>query len=160
MWISNWHLQHPQHIGRFQEYFNHIHVFIGSTTLQFLQFWYQKGVNILFWVVKPIKVTSGFILKLMKKIARWRRCWNIWHSSLKTKISPLVVRYQDSNGCQKNQQDLRNSDLEVYCANIQPKLKKLRSSTKNQSFLMASGGFFKFTQYWLNTSALTQQIYL
>ena len=160
MWISNWHLQHPQHIGRFQEYFNHIHVFIGSTTLQFLQFWYQKGVNILFWVVKPIKVTSGFILKLMKKIARWRRCWNIWHSSLKTKISPLVVRYQDSNGCQKNQQDLRNSDLEVYCANIQPKLKKLRSSTKNQSFLMASGGFLKFTQYWLNISALTQQMYL
>ena len=137
-----------------------IHIFIGSTTLQFLQFWYQNGVNILFLVVKPIEVTSGFILKLMKKIARWRRCWNIWHLSLKTKISPLVVRYQESNGCQKNWQDLRNSDLEVYCANIQPKLKKLRSSTKNQSFLMASGGFLKFTQYWLNISALTQQIYL
>jgi hypothetical protein len=128
--------------------------------LQFLQFWYQKGVNILYWVVKPIKVTSGFILKLMKKIARWRRCWNIWHSSLKTKISPLVVRCQDSNGCQKKQQDFRNSDLEVYCATFKPKLKKLRSSTKNQSFLMASGGFLKFTQYWLNISALTQQIYL
>ena len=64
-----------------------------------------------------------------------------------------------SCGCQKNRQDLRNSDLEVYCANIQPKLKKLRSSTKNQSFLMASGGYFMFTQYWLNISALTQQIY-
>ena len=25
----------------------------------------------------------------------------------KTKISPLVVRYHDSNGCQKNRQDLR-----------------------------------------------------
>ena len=136
------------HIRRFQECFNHIHILIGSTTLQFLQFWYQNGVNILFLVVKPIEVTSGFILKLMKKIARWRRCWNIWHLSLKTKISPLVVRYQESNGCQKNWQDLRNSDLEVYCANIQPKLKKLRSSTKNQSFLMASGGFLKLTQYW------------
>ena len=64
------------HIRRFQEYFNHIHIFIGSTTLQFLQFWYQNGVNILFLVVKPIEVTSGFILKLMKKFARWRRCWN------------------------------------------------------------------------------------
>jgi hypothetical protein len=106
------------HIRRFQEYFNHIHIFIGSTTPQFLKFWYQNGVNILFLVVKPIKVTSGFILKLMKKIARWRRCWNIWHLSLKTKISPLVVRYQESNGCQKNWQDLRNSDLEVYCATI------------------------------------------
>ena len=74
----------------------------------------------------------------------------------KTPISPLVVRYQESNGCQKDRQDLRNSDLEVYCTNIQPKLKKLRSSTKNQ----ASGGFLKFTQYWPNISALTQQIYL
>ena len=53
-----------------------------------------------------------------------------------------------------------NLDLEVYCANIQLKLNKLRSSTKNQSFLMASRGFLKFIQYWLNISALTKQIYL
>ena len=124
------------HIGRFQEYFNHINIFIGSTTLQFLQFWYQNCVNILYLLVK-IEVTSGFILKLTKKIARWCHCWNIWHLSLKTKISLLVVRYQEYNGCQKNRLDLRSSALEIYCANIQPKLKKLRSSTKNQSFLMA-----------------------
>jgi hypothetical protein len=30
--------QDSLHIGRFQEYFNHIHVFIGSSTSQFLQF--------------------------------------------------------------------------------------------------------------------------
>ena len=126
----------------------------------FLTFWYQNVVNILFLLVKPIKVTSGFILKLMKKFARWRCCWNIWHLSLKTKISPLIVRYQESNEYQKNRQDLRNSDLEVCCANIQPKLKNLRSSTKNQSFFMVSGGFLKFIQYWLNISVLTQQIYL
>ena len=120
----------------------YIHFLIDSTTLQFLQFWYQNGVNILFLVVKPIEVTSGFILKLMKKIARWRRCWNIWHLSLKTKISPVVVRYHESNGCQKNWQDLRNSDLEVYCANIQPKLKKLRSSTKISHFWWLSDVFW------------------
>jgi hypothetical protein len=126
----------------------------------FIFYWqYQNGVNVLFLVLKPIEVTSGFILRLTKKIVRWRCCRNIWHLSLKTKISPLVVCYQEPNGCQKNQKDLRNSDLEVYCANIQPTLKILRSSTKNQSFLMASGGFLKFTQYWLNISALTQQIY-
>ena len=131
-----------------------IHIYIGSTTLQFLQFWYQKGVNILFLVVsKTNRGDISLYFKTYEKIARWRRCWNIWHLSLKTKISPLVVRYQESNGCQKNWQDLRNSDLEVYCANIQPKLKKLRSSTKNQSFLMVSGGFLKFTQYWLYISA-------
>ena len=130
------------------------------TTLQFLQFWYQNGVNILFLVVKPIEVTSGFISKLMKKFARWRCCWNIWHLSLKTKISRLIVCYQECNEYQKNQQDLRNSDVEVCCANIQPKLKNLRSSTKNQSFFMVSRGFLKFIPYWLNISALTQQIYL
>ena len=141
---GTWWFESVIHIRRFKECFNHIHILIGSTTLQFLQFWYKNGVNILFLVVKSIKVTSGFILKLMKKIARWRCCWNIWHLSLKTKISLLVVRYQESNRCQKNRQDLRNLDLEVYCANIQPKLKKLRSSIKNQCFLMASGGFLKF----------------
>ena len=50
--------------------------------------------------------------------------------------------------------------MEVYCAKIQPKWKKLRISEKNQSFLMASGDFLKFTQNWLNINALTQQIYL
>ena len=135
------------HIRRFQEYFIHIHILIGSITLQFLKFWYQNGLNILFLLVKPIEVTSGFISKLMKKFARWRCCWNIWHSSLKTKISLLLVRYQESNEYQKNWQDLRNSDLEVCCANTQLKLKNLRSSTKNQSFFMVSGGFLKFIQY-------------
>ena len=113
-----WHAGTASHIRRFQEYFIHIHTLIGSTALQFLQFWYQNGVNILFLVVKPIDVTSGFISKLMKKIARWHCCWNIWQLSLITKISPLVVRYQEYNGCQKNRQDLRNSDLEVYFAKI------------------------------------------
>jgi hypothetical protein len=33
--------------------------------------------------------------------------------------------------------------LEVYCANIQPKLNKLRSFTKKMSFLMGFGGLFE-----------------
>ena len=104
---------------------------------------YQNDVNILFLVVKSIEVTLGFTLRFMKKIARWRYHWNIWCLRVKTKISPLVVRYPGSNGYQKNQQDLRNLDLEAYCTNIQPKLKKLWSFTKNQSFAMASGGFLE-----------------
>ena len=148
------------HIRRFQEYFNHISILISSSTLQFLQFWYQNGVNYLFLIVKSIEVTSGFILKLMKKIARRRHHWNIWHLIVKTKISLLVVRYQGCNGCQKNWQNLSNLNLEVYCANIQLNLTKLWSSTKNLLLLMASGGFLKFFQYLLNISAITQQIYL
>ena len=56
---------------------------------------------------------SGFISKVMKKIARWRHHWNIWHLIVKTKISPLVVRYQGSNGCQKNRQNLRQGCLMI-----------------------------------------------
>ena len=138
------------HIRRFHEYFNHIHILIGSSTLQFLQFRYQKGITVLFFVVKSIEVTSVFIFRLMKKIARWRYCWNIWHLIIKTKISLLVVHYQKSIGCLKNQQDLRNSDLEVCCTNVQPKLKKLWSS--KSVIFKASGDILKFIQYWLNIS--------
>ena len=42
---------------------NHIHILICSSNLQFLQYWYQNAVNILFLLVKPLKVTSGFIFK-------------------------------------------------------------------------------------------------
>ena len=61
------HFGGPIHIRRFQEYFNHINIFISSTTLQFLQYWYQNGVNYLFLIEKSIEVTSGFISKVMKK---------------------------------------------------------------------------------------------
>ena len=60
-------LEGSAHIRRFQEYFNHINILISSSTLQFLQFWYQNGVNYLFLIVKSIEVTSGFISKVMKK---------------------------------------------------------------------------------------------
>ena len=42
---------------------------MAGSTLQFLQFWFQNVVNILFLVVKSLEVTSGFTSKLMKKIA-------------------------------------------------------------------------------------------
>ena len=56
------------HNRRFQEYFNHMHIFIGSCTLQILQFWYQHSVNILFLVVKSIEVTSAMRTKSSKNI--------------------------------------------------------------------------------------------
>ena len=75
MWsISSWQKYYKivffpklSHIRRFQEYFNHINILISSSTLQFLQFWYQNGVNYLFFIVKSKEVTSGFISKVMKK---------------------------------------------------------------------------------------------
>ena len=41
-----------------------------------------------------------------------------------------------------------NLDLEVWCSNIQTKLKKKWNSTKNQSFFMGSGGFFEVKVAW------------
>ena len=99
-WFISWSSLFPpmlawllEQIRRFQEYFNHIHILIGSKTLQSWQFWYQNGVNILFLVVKSMEVTSGFISKLLKKFARWRRHWKIQTSddwnSLKTPTVPV-----------------------------------------------------------------------
>ena len=44
------------HIRRFQEYFNHIHILIGSSTLNFLKFWYQNGGNVNLLLLKPLGV--------------------------------------------------------------------------------------------------------
>ena len=60
------------HRGRNQRYSFQIDLDHGSSTLQFLQFWNQNVVNILFLVLESLEVISGFISKLMKKISRWR----------------------------------------------------------------------------------------
>ena len=146
------------HRGRNQRYSFQIDLHHGSSTLQFLQFLNQNVVNTLSLVVKSLEVISGFFSKLMKKISRWRHYWNIWHLSVKTKISPLLGCPQGSLGCQKMRHYPLNLDLEVWCSNIQPKLKKLWNSTKNPSFLIASEGFLKFIQFWLNIRAPNLQI--
>ena len=66
-----------------------------------------------------------------------------------------TTKVQEQNKYEKNRQNLRNSDLEVCCTNIQPRLKNLRSFTKNHSFFIDFGGFLKVSKYWLNISALT-----
>ena len=53
-----------------------------SVPIQFLQFWYQNGLTILFVILKSIEVTSGLTLIIMKKIARWHPPRNIWNSDL------------------------------------------------------------------------------
>ena len=113
--------------------------------IRWFVFWeILQRANPAFGFIWPLEVTSGFISKLMKKKSRWRHHWNIWHWSVKTKISPLFGHPQGSQGCQKMHHYPPNLDLEVWGSNIQSKLKKLWNSTKNQSFFMASGGFLKF----------------
>ena len=52
----------------------------------------KKCQNIQFLTLKPIKETLGFILKIMKKIARWRHKSEISKRNVKTMISPLLFR--------------------------------------------------------------------
>ena len=66
-----------------------------------MKFWFQNGVNMLFFVVKSKDVTLGFILEHIKN-ARWCHIWNIWHLNALTKISPLLGYYQESMGVKKS----------------------------------------------------------
>ena len=130
----------------------------GSSTLQFLQFWNQNVVNILFLVLESLEVISGFISKLMKKFSRWRHHWNIWHLSLKTKISPLLGRPQGPQGCQKMGHYPLNLDLEVWCSNIAPKLNKLQKPSRSHQKWLIFARILQFFQFWLNIRAPNFQI--
>ena len=84
--------------------------------------------------VKSIKVTSGFNLRRIKKSARGH-----WHAkksktNLKTLVSPLLIRPQGSQGCQKMRQDPLNMQQEVWCAKIAPNLKNIQKSLRKQGF--------------------------
>ena len=57
-----------------------------------LEFW-LKIVNIIYFSTpKLIKGTLGFILEIMKKIARWRHKSEISKRNVKIMISPLLFR--------------------------------------------------------------------
>ena len=111
------------HRGRNQRYSFQIDLDYVSSTIQFLQFWNQNVVNIILLVVKSLKVKSGFNSKLIEKISRWRHHWNIRNLCVKLKISPLLGRPQESQGCQKMRHYPLNLDLMVWCSNVKPKRK-------------------------------------
>ena len=89
--LKIWWPSNRVHIRRFQEYFNHI--LIGSITLQ------SKWCRYFFLVGKTIRGDIRLYFKNYEKVARWHHHWNIWHLSVKTRISQLVVCYIGSNGC-------------------------------------------------------------
>ena len=70
-----------------------------------LEFWLKIVKIIYFVTLKPIKGTLGFILEIMKKIARWRHKSEISKRNVKTMISPLLFRLYRWLGCQKKQYD-------------------------------------------------------
>ena len=69
-----------------------------------------------------------------EKSARWRHRHKIIKTNLNTLVSPLLMRPQGSQGCQKMRQVPLNMPLEVWCAKIAPKLKNIRKSLRKQGF--------------------------
>ena len=51
-----------------------------------------------------------------------------------------------------------------FCAKIEPKIEKIQKTIRKQGFFddffVNFDSFLKFTQFWLNSSAKTEQIYL
>ena len=64
----------------------------SRSTSKKLLFWLKIVKIIQFLTLKPIKGTLGIILKMLKKIARWRHKSEISKRNVKTMISPLLFR--------------------------------------------------------------------
>ena len=82
-----------------------------------------------------IKLIWEIILMEIKKSARRRHFSKIIKTNLKTHISPLLNRPQGCQRYQKNQKDLRITTMIRFAANIKPKLKTHKISSKSPHIL-------------------------
>ena len=78
----------------------------------------QMWQYVIFLSLKPTKVTSDFILNELKKVVG---------------VPPLR---QGSLGCQNVRQGPLNTQFEVWCTNIAPKLKNIQNTLQKQSFFL------------------------
>ena len=115
--------------------------------------WLWKVILSLFIHVKSIKVISGFNLRKWKKSARWLCHTEKSKTNLKKLISPLLTRPQGPQGCQKMRHHPLNKLMEVWCANIEPKLQKVWKTVRKQAFLTI---FFQFWRFFKVSSILAQ----
>ena len=81
-----------EHTGSFAQNSFQIDLINSCITSKKLQFWLKIIKIICFLILKPIKGKLGFILKIMKKIARWRHKSKISKRNVKFMISPLLFR--------------------------------------------------------------------
>ena len=84
--------KNANHTGSFAQNFFQIDSINSLSTSKDLEFWLKIVKIICFLILKPIKGTLGFILEIMKKIARWRHKSEISKRNVKTMISPLLFR--------------------------------------------------------------------
>ena len=71
------------------------------------------------------KAVIGQHFHKSEKSARRHHRHNIIKTNLKTLVSRLFTRPQESQGCQKMRQDPLNMQVVVWCAKITPKLKNI-----------------------------------
>ena len=93
-----------------------------------------KSDIVTFFHVKSIKVTSIFNLRKKKKSSRLHCHAEKSKTNLKTLVSPLLIRPQGSQGCQKMRQDPLNMQQEVWRAKIAPNLKNIQKCLRKQGF--------------------------
>jgi hypothetical protein len=99
----------------------------------------------------------NLILNYLKKVIRGATIQENLKTNTKTMISSKRTRPQEPQGCQKKCYYLLNKLMEVWCTNIESKLKKVGKTVRKQAFLtninFTLDSFLKF----LNSSAKTQQ---
>merc|ERR1712086_910930 len=89
---------------------------------------------IIFLSLKPIKVSSVFILNYLKKSYRGRHHSEISKTNTKTLIPSIWICLQGSHWCQKMCQGPLNTPFEVWCTNAAPKLKNIRNTLRKHDF--------------------------
>ena len=97
--------------------------------IEVLEIMAQMRQCIIFKILKPLKMSSDFILNYLKKSCRGCYHSEISKTNTKTMISSLWTRPQGCQGGQKTGKDQRINKLMCFCANIQPKLNKLRKTS-------------------------------
>jgi hypothetical protein len=78
-----------------------------------------------FFIDLDYKTDIGQHFHESDKSARRCHCHKIIKTNLKTPVSPLLIRPQVSQGCQKMRQDPLNMPVEVWCAKIALNLKNI-----------------------------------
>ena len=134
--------------------------FSDGNVLLFLQFWVKDYKNKPLTILEVIKETLGFILKIMKKIARWRHNQKISIKSMKTTISQLFLHFWSQHGYQKKQKTSRNSNLLVWSATFQPKLNKLWKTIKKVLIFVYFYGFSRVFQSRMKSSGPNPKIWV
>ena len=121
----------------------------------------MESDNVTFYACKIIKVTSGFNLKKRIFFARWRQHPQNSRNIFQIQITSLLWHPQDPHGCLEKQNYPLSLNLVVWCAKIQPKIKKVwktsemtRKTSKNDFF----GSILKFLGFGPNCSTPNYQI--